>query len=165
MSQKPLWAPWRMEYLSGPKPTQSSGCVFCELPKEKNDKETLILHRGQNCFVIMNRYPYANGHLMVVPNTHTADFKSLTAAELGELGTLTQHCIRALEESYKCQGMNIGINLGEAAGAGIRYHLHQHIVPRWIGDNNFMPVIGDVRCMPQHLATSYDQLAPFFKRL
>lgn len=156
MSHQVLWAPWRMEFLTGPKP---GGCVFCDLPAENGrDRDNLILHRGTKAFVILNKYPYNNGHLMIVPNRHTADFLSITAEESAEIHALSQKAMQALGAAYRPDGFNVGMNLGVAAGAGVKDHLHLHIVPRWIGDNNFMPSIGEVKAMPQHLLASYDVL-------
>jgi ATP adenylyltransferase len=162
MSTKQLWAPWRMEFLKGPK---EDGCVFCTLIAGKNDREGLIVHRAKHSFVILNKYPYTNGHLMVVPNRHTADFTSLKLEEHTEMHQLAQHSVRALEESYQPAGFNLGMNLGVAGGAGIKDHLHLHVVPRWVGDTNFLPVLADTRSMPQHLMESYDALFPYFSRL
>ncbi len=151
-----------MDFLKGPK---DDGCVFCSLPRQSGDRENLILHRGKLNFVIMNKYPYANGHLMIVPLRHTADFVSMTAEESAEMHDLAQHGVKALAGAYQPGGYNLGMNLGTAGGAGIKDHLHLHVVPRWLGDNNFMPVIADTRAMPQHLMSSYDSLAPYFARL
>lgn len=151
-----------MDFLRSAK---DDGCVFCALPKETNDRDNLIVHRGSLSFIIMNKYPYSNGHLMVVPNRHTADYVSLTAEEAAEMHELSQHAVKALAQTYSPGGYNLGMNLGTAGGAGIKDHLHLHVVPRWVGDTNFMPVIADTRSMPQHLMTSYDVLAPYFSRL
>jgi ATP adenylyltransferase len=149
-----LWAPWRLEYVQG---TGSSGCIFC-LGDASDDEARLVLHRGQHCFIIMNRFPYSNGHLMVAPLRHVADPGLLDAAEVAELHRLTTLCREILREVCKAQGFNIGMNLGAVAGAGVTDHLHQHIVPRWAGDTNFMPVFADVRVIPQHLEATCRQL-------
>ena len=166
MENKQLWAPWRMEFLKSPR-DKTTGCVFCLAVQHTrdNDKEKLILFRDKTSFVILNKYPYSNGHLMVIPNRHTADFLSLNEEENHEMAMLTQHCVRTLGEVYRAAGFNLGMNLGQAGGAGIKEHLHQHIVPRWPGDTNFMPVIAEIKTMPQHLASTYDQLLPHFERL
>jgi ATP adenylyltransferase len=142
-----LWAPWRLDYVQAPRADQ---CVFC-LGDPLDDPARLVLHRGEHCFIIMNRYPYSNGHLMVAPFRHLADLGLLTAGEAAELHRLTVLCRDLLNSAFRPQGFNIGINLGAAGGAGITEHMHQHIVPRWIGDTNFMPVFADVRVIPQHL--------------
>jgi ATP adenylyltransferase len=149
-----LWAPWRLEYVQG---ARSGECVFC-LGSEADDAARLVLHRGRSCFIIMNIFPYSNGHLMVAPLRHLADLGELTADEAGELHRLTVACRDLLQATCRPEGFNIGINLGAAAGAGVRDHLHQHIVPRWSGDTNFMPVFADVRVIPQHLEATYRQL-------
>ena len=161
---KQLWAPWRMTFLKSENPAQQ-GCIFCNLLKANRDSENLILHRSSLSFVILNKYPYNNGHLMVVPLQHTADMDTLKPEEQSDISRLTQHCIKALKETYRPEGFNIGMNLGAAGGAGIREHLHTHIVPRWTGDTNFMPVLADVKTMPQHLEESFKQLAPYFRRI
>lgn len=149
-----LWAPWRLEYVQAPR---SSDCVFC-LSEESDDEARLVLLRGRRCFIIMNRFPYSNGHLMVAPMRHVADPGLLDGEELTELHRMTVYCRDILLATCGPQGFNIGMNLGAAAGAGIVDHLHQHIVPRWVGDTNFMPVFADVRVIPQHLEATYRQL-------
>ncbi len=156
---KKLWAPWRMEYIRQEK---SSGCIFCDKPKQDRDRENLILHRGAGCFVIMNFYPYNNGHLMVVPYRHSADLAALTAAEQSEMMTLLGRCTTILTQQMRPHGFNIGMNLGRTAGAGIDDHLHFHIVPRWNGDTNFMPVTGHTKVLSQGLQESWDSLKPWF---
>ena len=159
---KRLWAPWRLEYILGKKPDY---CVFCKEPREDNDRKNLILYRGERNFVIMNLYPYNNGHLMVIPYKHVEDLSGLPDATLKELMTLTRESCNILREIMNPHGFNIGINIGEAAGAGIKEHLHMHIVPRWNGDKNFMAVVDDVRVIPQQLMESYDQIVKGFKKL
>lgn len=165
MTQKQLWAPWRMEYLSDNKDKRDAGCVFCKLPEEKNDRDNLIVHRGEKAFVILNKYPYNNGHVMIVPSRHLSDYAELSNEELLQMGDLTRHTVNALKSAYRCEGFNIGMNLGTAGGAGIKDHLHLHVVPRWIGDTNFMPVLADTKSMPQHLLSSYDNIHEYFRRL
>ncbi len=162
MSIKHLWAPWRMEFIKDPK---KAGCVFCDLPKENDDKKNLILHRGEKAYVILNKYPYNNGHLMIVPYRHEKDFDSLVPDEGNELFGLAQKAYGVLRTALSPEGYNLGMNLGVSGGAGIRDHLHLHIVPRWNGDTNFMPVLADVKSVPQHLSTSYDELETGFRRL
>ena len=158
---KVLWAPWRIKYITGDK---EEGCIFCKKPKEGNDKENLILYTGETSFIIMNRYPYSNGHLMTVPYKHTNNFSDLTQDERLDLMNLTAKCLDILQV-IKPEGFNIGMNLGRTGGAGIDDHLHFHIVPRWSGDNNFMPVIGDVRVMPEYLEETYETLRKHLKSL
>ena len=159
---KRLWAPWRMEYILGEKP---SGCIFCKKPESDKDGKNFILHRAKHCYVIMNVYPYNNGHLMVIPYRHLDDMEALPDAVLKEMITVTKSCCSILRECMAPQGFNIGANVGEAAGAGISEHVHFHIVPRWRGDVNYMSVIDDVRVLPQALKDTYKQLLPHFKKL
>jgi len=156
-----LWAPWRMAYIEVPQP---AGCVFCPSGPEQ-DRERLILVRGNACFVIMNLFPYNNGHLMIAPFRHTAELPGLTPEEQAELISLTAYCVRLLDAAFRPDGYNIGINLGRTAGAGIAGHLHQHIVPRWNGDTNFMPVLGETKVLPDLLQGSYDRLLAAAERL
>ncbi|MEM7009013.1 MAG: HIT domain-containing protein [Thermodesulfobacteriota bacterium] len=151
---KTLWAPWRIEYITGEK---NEGCIFCNKPKEGKDKENLILYKGESSFIIMNRYPYSNGHLMAVPYRHTNNMSELNENERLELMNLTTKCIEILNV-MKPDGFNVGMNLGTAGGAGIDDHLHFHIVPRWSGDTNFMPLIADVKVMPEYLEDTYETL-------
>jgi len=155
-----LWAPWRMEYIVGEKP--SGLCVFCDKPGEEKDRESLILSRGENVFVIMNRYPYNNGHLMITPYSHVSTMEELSSDELFEVSLQVKNSIRILRHVMNPEGFNIGMNLGKAAGAGIDDHIHMHVVPRWNGDTNFMPVLSDVRVMPEHLDDTYMKLLPHF---
>jgi ATP adenylyltransferase len=151
---KTIWAPWRIEYLTREKEAE---CIFCEKPKENRDRENLIIYRGETGFIIMNRYPYSNGHLMAVPYRHTRELGELSDRERSELMNFVVECIEILN-AFKPNGFNIGMNLGRAAGAGIDDHIHFHIVPRWSGDTNFMPVIGDIKVMPEYLDETYLKL-------
>jgi ATP adenylyltransferase len=157
-----LWSPWRLAYITGG--SASRGCVFCEALTSE-DAAPLILHRGRSCFVILNLFPYNNGHLMVIPNRHIAALTSATPDELCEMMELTQRAEMALTEAYAPHGMNMGINLGKAAGAGILDHIHMHVVPRWSGDTNFMTVVGQTRVLPEELPVTADRLRPIFERL
>ncbi len=161
MSAANLWAPWRLEYVQGPK---QPGCVFCRALEggPGGDRESLVLHRGEGVFALLNRYPYTAGHLMVVPVRHVAAMEDLTPPEAAELWGLTVRAKGALEAVFRPDGFNVGLNLGPAAGAGVRDHLHLHVVPRWVGDTNFMPVLGEARVISQHLAEIYASLAPRF---
>jgi len=157
-----LWTPWRMEYiLDDNKP---GGCIFCDKPGEEKDRDNLILFRGEESFVIMNKYPYNNGHIMVTPYSHVSDLTLLTGDVAAEMTLEMQRSIGILKEVMKPDGFNVGMNLGKAAGAGIDDHLHLHIVPRWNGDTNFMPVLADTRVMPEHLEETYMRLKPFYEK-
>ena len=153
-----LWAPWRFEYVTSAAKPKSDGCIFVELPAQERDRENLILFRGRKAFVIMNAFPYTNGHLMVAPYRHTANIEDLDEDELHETSALVARAVRWLKKAYDPQGFNIGANIGLAAGAGIPSHVHWHVVPRWSGDTNFMSTIGDVRVLPHDLPDSYDLL-------
>jgi ATP adenylyltransferase len=156
-----LWTPHRMAYIKGEgKPTgrDAAGCPFCEIPK-LTDEEGLIVARGQAVFAVLNLYPYNSGHLMVVPYRHIADYTELDEAEIVELGEFTKCSLVALRKASGAQGFNVGLNLGTVAGAGIAAHLHQHVVPRWGGDTNFMPVVGHTKVLPQLLRDTRQMLA------
>ncbi len=159
---KHLWSPWRIDYILGPKPDT---CIFCLPSGRDEDEERLILYRGEHSFVIMNKFPYNTGHLMVTPYRHVMDLCLLEKHESHEIMDLMQFCVQVLNKHYKCHGINAGLNLGEAAGAGIREHLHFHLVPRWHGDSSFMAVIDEVRVMPEHLSVTYNALKPYFNAL
>ena len=157
-----LWSPWRLEYITGG--GQKTGCVFCEVPRPP-EPESLVLFEGSACYVVLNLYPYNSGHLMVVPYRHVATLAGLTGDEMHEVGQLTQQCEVALTEAYQPHGFNVGINLGASAGAGVRDHVHVHMVPRWSGDTNFMPVIANTRVLPEELGASASKLRPIFAKL
>ncbi|GIX47978.1 MAG: hydrolase [Candidatus Tectimicrobiota bacterium] len=158
-----LWAPWRMQYIAASKSPE--GCLFCTKLREQRDAENLILWRGQTTFVMLNRYPYNNGHLMVVPVAHVPSLSALPGPQRAELIDLTATCEAVLQQALRPHGFNIGLNLGSAAGAGVAEHLHVHVVPRWQGDTNYMTVVGEVRVIPQHLEATYQQLLPYFRAL
>ena len=151
-----LWAPWRMRYIANA--DAAEGCIFCTFPQEQNDAENLIVLRGEKAFIIMNAYPYSNGHLMVSPYQHTSSLDDLSDEELLELMALTRKGINILKSAFRPDGFNVGMNMGRVAGAGIADHVHIHIVPRWSGDTNFMPVLADVRVIPESLSVVYQQL-------
>ncbi len=165
-----LWAPWRMEYIVGPKP---GDCVFClpvtgkeihsSIPEE--EKARLVLYKGTFAYTVMNTYPYASGHLLVVPYRHVADVTDLSAEESAEIMAMVQKACVVLRDVSAPQGINVGLNLGEAAGAGIRSHVHFHVVPRWVGDSSFMAVFDDVRVIPEHLSATYTKLLEAYGRL
>jgi ATP adenylyltransferase len=152
---KQVWAPWRMEYISG---KRRKTCFLCEIGRENRDEENLVLLRGTHCFIVMNLYPYTNGHLLVAPLRHLADFSGLNDEARLEMLKFCEKGMEALKKAHKAQGFNVGLNLGKAAGAGLEDHLHWHIVPRWVGDTNFMPVLGEVKVISQHLKDTYNTL-------
>jgi len=143
-----LWAPWRLSYIKAPRP---DGCVFCDQVSQ-SDEDAMIVHRGEHCYVVLNLYPYGSGHMMILPFRHVSTPGDLDSDERAELWDLLDRAQRATKDGLGAQGHNVGFNLGAAAGAGIEDHLHMHVVPRWHGDVNFMPVLADVRVMPQHLS-------------
>ena len=157
-----LWTPWRLAYVSGG--GESSNCVFCGALDDEN-AAPLVLFRGTTCFVILNLFPYNNGHLMVVPKRHVGTLADTSGEERAELIELTRVAEIALTEAYGPHGMNVGINLGKPAGAGVPGHLHMHVVPRWNGDTNFMTVVGQTRVLPEELPSTGDKLRPIFERL
>ncbi len=160
---KQLWAPWRMPYLRG-ESDKVAGCLFCQKLMEADAVEH-ILYRGAHCAVMLNRFPYTNGHMMVVPYIHTGTLEALDDATLLEMMRLVQHCLRALRQVFNPQGFNIGVNEGSVAGAGVAEHVHLHIVPRWAGDVNYMTVVGDTRVIPQSLDDTYAAFRPLFEAL
>ena len=157
-----LWAPWRMAYIGAAK---EPGCIFCSKPAEPDRRAALVLARTPHAAVLLNRYPYSSGHVMVAPRRHTADLCALTAEEYGKLSEVLRRTMALMQQALHPDGLNVGMNLGAAAGAGIVDHLHWHVVPRWIGDTNYMPLIGEVRVIPEHLETLYERLAPCFAAL
>ncbi len=157
--KKTIWAPWRIEYILSDK---EAGCFLCKMFAEDADRDNLLLKRGKTCAIVMNRYPYTGGHLMVTPYRHLENLKDMTKEERLEMTDLSIEAVEILKSELKPDGLNLGYNLGEAAGAGLKDHIHQHIVPRWTGDTNFMPVLADTRVMPQALEEQYDVLYPLF---
>ncbi len=154
-----LYSPWRIDYILSEK---EKGCIFCSKPRANDDEGFLILKRGKTAYIIMNLYPYNNGHLMVVPYRHVSHLSDLDDKELCEMTKLTQLCEKALNEVYTPDGINIGMNLGEAAGAGVADHLHIHIVPRWNGDTNFISTLGKTRVIPEQMEKTYHKLKKVF---
>ena len=152
-----LWAPWRMEFIA-PKTPRSTECIFCTQPAAQRDDEYYILYRGERCYMMLNLYPYNSGHLMIAPYQHVGSIEKLDSATLSELMSQAQLALRALRIAMNPDGFNMGINEGKVAGAGYDEHMHFHIVPRWNGDTNFMPVIADIKVMPEHLAKTYQKL-------
>ncbi|HEX5468447.1 MAG TPA: HIT domain-containing protein [Gaiellaceae bacterium] len=153
---KHLWAPWRLEYIQGA--DEEQGCVFCRA-LEANDETGLVVHRGERAFVLLNKFPYASGHLMVAPKRHEGEFGELESEEAGEIHRLAASALGALAETMSPQGFNVGWNLGRIAGAGVVDHVHMHVVPRWAGDTNFMPVLADVKVLPEALEATRRKIA------
>ena len=161
---KTLWTPWRMEHVTGRAP-KLQDCLFEPPGDSSHDREALLLFRDRHTVVLLNRFPYANGHLLIAPRRHLADITELDPVESGALMTMLQHASRIVRTQLDCDGINIGLNLGSVAGAGISDHLHFHLVPRWRDDHNFMTVISAVRTIPQHIEATYDQLLPKFRQI
>jgi len=157
-----LFTPWRLRYVSSER-RQAGGCVFCRAVRGRRDRKNLVLYRGRSHFVILNRYPYSNGHLMIVPVAHLSSPGESTVEALGEMMHLAVRCERALRSVYRPAGINLGMNLGKSAGAGIEGHYHLHVVPRWDGDTNFMTVVHGTRVIPESLATTYRRLRSMLK--
>ena len=160
---KSLWAPWRIKFIL--EALKIPGCVFCKASKESDDTKNLIVHRSKHSFTILNKYPYNSGHIMVVPFRHSGDFSALTDEELLDMHKEIRRAVKALQETMHPQGFNIGMNLGEAGGAGIRDHIHYHVVPRWNGDTNCMPVLADTKVLPESLNETYARLNPVFRKI
>jgi ATP adenylyltransferase len=160
VSEERLWAPWRLEYIKGAKPDE---CIFCTGPAAGDDPGRYIVRRGEHVFVMLNAFPYNNGHLMVSPYRHVPSIEELDEPALLELMTMTQEALRALRTAYAPEGFNLGVNQGKIAGAGVEHHVHLHIVPRWGADTNFMPVVGDTRVLPQSLEDSYRDVTRAFE--
>ena len=157
---KRLWTPWRMAYLKAPKKSQTGGCIFCDKIRasKRQDRKNLVVLRGERAFIVMNLYPYTNGHFMVAPYEHTGELETLDGETLKEMMLLVGKGIRALKRTMNPQGFNVGANLGRVAGAGVDDHVHIHVVPRWNGDTNFMPVLAETRMIPELLPQTYDSL-------
>lgn len=155
-----LWAPWRMDYILS---DEKDGCFICRALEEDRDRENLLVWREEHALCICNRYPYNNGHLLIAPLRHISDVTELSEAELHAIMRLTQTAVQALRRLMHPDGFNIGMNLGKCAGAGLEEHVHQHIVPRWVGDTNFMPILSSTKIIPQALADFYDTFKPVFE--
>src|SRR3979490_3223969 len=153
-----LWTPWRYQYMKEAASGVQPNCIFCDAAARTDDSETLVVHRGAKAFIILNRYPYTSGHVMIVPYVHTADFGRLDSETSIEIMQLAQRMQSALDATYHPEGYNLGMNLGRSAGAGIADHLHMHLLPRWTGDTNFMTSVGETRLEPEDLATTYSKL-------
>ena len=157
---KQIWAPWRLAFIE--QVSGDSGCIFCEKPALRQDGKTFILWRGRHSYVLMNIYPYNNGHLLIAPYRHIAAIEDLPETILLDMLRLLQRSIKAIRKAYAPEGFNIGVNQGKVAGAGIEHHIHLHVVPRWSADTNFMPLLGETRVLPQHLKASYARLKAAF---
>jgi ATP adenylyltransferase len=157
-----IWAPWRLAYVKDASKDSEEECIFCAKSAADADEENLIVHRGEHSFVILNLYPYTNGHLMVSPYEHIGRIQELPAETVAEMMSLSQLAMTRLEDVYSPHGYNVGFNQGRVAGAGVEHHIHMHVVPRWGGDTNFMPVIADTKVMPQTLEQSYEALKGAF---
>lgn len=157
-----LWTPWRYQYMAEVSEGKQPECIFCDAVQRHRDDETLIVHRGKKAFVILNRFPYTSGHVMIVPYAHVAELHQCEADALQEIMQLAQKMETIYRTEYKPDGMNLGMNLGRAAGAGVASHLHLHMLPRWFGDSNFMTVTGETRVHPEELRTSYDRIRRAF---
>ncbi len=159
---KHLWSPWRMNYIEGNK--KEEGCVFCNAQSKPDSAENLIAFRGKSAYVILNRYPYTSGHLMVIPFVHQPNLEILHSETRAEMIELASLCTTKLKEIYKAESFNVGINIGEAAGAGVLGHVHIHVVPRWAGDTNFMTTLGEARVLPEALADTYQRVKAAFEK-
>jgi len=159
-----LWAPWRMAFIESTKPV---GCIFCDFPSQEgdeNDRRNLLVHRGARSFTVLNRFPYNSGHVMVIPYAHVAQLDLLPEEEWADLHDELRRATRAVRAAYRPEGMNVGMNLGRIAGAGIADHLHYHVVPRWAGDTNYMPVLADTRVMVEHLDATWQKIREGFHK-
>lgn len=157
---KQLWAPWRMTYIEEDK---AAGCIFCDKPKEKDPRSALVLAQTDHSIVMLNKYPYNNGHLLIAPKRHESRVTALPDAEYRDVCDALRLALDVVARALRPGGFNIGMNLGRTAGAGVEEHFHWHIVPRWEGDTNFMPVVGETRVIPEHLLDNYDKLSPLFR--
>ncbi|HEX5423184.1 MAG TPA: HIT domain-containing protein [Candidatus Acidoferrales bacterium] len=153
-----LWTPWRYQYISDATKSSSAACIFCDAIAANDDAKMLVVFRGKKNYIILNRYPYTSGHVMIVPYQHVSDFAGADGDTMCEMIQVAQRVQAALEKAYHPEGYNLGMNLGRAAGAGVQGHLHLHVLPRWCGDSNFMTVTGEARVEPENLSTTYDKL-------
>jgi ATP adenylyltransferase len=156
-----LWSPWRFEYIRAA--DQALSCVFCDVLQQDRDDENFVLFRGSDAFVILNLFPYTSGHLLVVANRHISSLGEASAQELHEIIHLSRQCEIALRREYHPDGYNLGFNIGRAAGAGVEHHLHLHVLPRWVGDSNFVSVVGETRVLPEELPVTHKRLLPYFR--
>jgi ATP adenylyltransferase len=151
-----LWTPWRYAYVTAAE--KISGCVFCDLPKEGDDAKVRIVYRSQNCYIVLNTYPYTPGHVMIVPFAHLDELQKLPAAAANEMMELAQRIERVLRVLYSPDGINMGLNIGKAAGAGVAGHIHMHVLPRWVADSNFVSVVAETRILPESLEMTYERI-------
>jgi len=156
-----IWSPWRYQFIKTA--VSHSGCVFCQIVDSTDDEENLVVHRGESNFVILNRYPYTSGHVMVIPFRHLATLEKTPAETAREMMHLTQRVERALRKLYRPEGINIGMNIGKAAGAGVAGHIHMHVLPRWVADSNFVTVVGETRVLPEELSETWRRLHAEFR--
>lgn len=156
-----LWSPWRYKYISTA--GQGEGCIFCDKPAAGDDRASLIVHRGERSFVLLNLYPYTSGHVMVAPYDHVATLEDADEAVAVEMMLLSRLCQRVLRQVYRAPGFNLGMNIGECAGAGVAGHIHMHVLPRWTGDANFLSTVGETRVLPEDLETTYERLSAAFR--
>jgi ATP adenylyltransferase len=156
-----LWTPWRYTYITNA--GKSSGCIFCDLPKLGNDEQARIVYRGQQCYVVLNTYPYTSGHVMVVPFVHLDELQKLPTDAANEMMVLSQRMERVLRQLYSPDGINLGMNIGKAAGAGVAGHIHMHVLPRWIADANFMSTVAETRILPEALEATYQRIKEAMK--
>jgi ATP adenylyltransferase len=159
---KNLWSPWRMDYILSEK---ENGCIFCDKPKNNNNREMLILYRGENVFVMMNLYPYNNGHILIAPYVHVNNSSKLSVEIRSETMELANESMEIMKKMMNAEGFNFGANIGKSGGAGIEEHIHYHVVPRWHGDTNFMPIVGHTKVQVEGLQETYDNLKPYFDNL
>jgi ATP adenylyltransferase len=155
-----LWSPWRYRYVSTAGPTDR--CIFCEAVSANNDSETLIVHRARHCYAILNRFPYTSGHLMVAPYAHVATLEDLAEEAAVEMALVVRQAEGHLRRIYRPEGLNVGMNLGHCAGAGVAGHIHTHVLPRWVGDTNFMTTVGETRVLPEELQVTWEKLSAAF---
>jgi len=162
MDQSRLWSPWRMDYIRSPK---DDGCIFCQKSENDIDRDNLVLFRGKNSFVLMNLYPYNNAHLLIAPYEHIDTTFELASIVTGEIMDIANESMKIIKKAMNAEGFNFGANIGAIGGAGIKDHIHFHVVPRWLGDTNFMPVIGHTKVMVEGLLETYDELKPYFDKI
>lgn len=160
--RKTIWAPWRMDFIIEAQ-KKSRGCLFCQIPRLGVSQKNLVLYADKDAYVVLNRYPYTIGHLLVIPKRHVAQFSQIKPKEHQKMGELIASSIKALKKGYRAQGFNIGLNIGAVAGAGIKKHIHYHVIPRWRGDSNCLPILSDARLVSEHIRETYKRLVKYFR--